>query len=84
MEFPRLRWLLLLQLVAVGAASLDVGSVLGALQSAGVIAPGVVSLLLLILRVGAAFWRMDTEDGFVHTMTSGRGVRRPGLWETVW
>jgi hypothetical protein len=65
-------------------ASLDAGSVMEALGSVGVMAGGVVSLLLFALRVGAAFLEIDTKDEFVHTMTSGRRVKQPGLWELVW
>ena len=83
-EFPRLRWLLLLQLTAIGAATLDTGSIIDALASAGILAPGIVSLVLFVFRLGGAFLQIDTHDEFVHTMSSGRKVARPGLWELVW
>ncbi len=84
MEFPRLRWLALLQLVAMIAASMDTGSILQALQSAGVVAPGVVSLVLFILRTAQAFQAIDVDE-FVHTMDgSPRSVKPVGLWERVW
>jgi len=83
--FPRLRWLALLQIVALFAGTLDAGSILQALQSAGFLAPGVVSLLLFTLRASQAYSQIDTTgDDFVHTMGNGRSVRQPGLWERVW
>lgn len=86
MEYPRLRWLALLQLVVVAAVSFDAGSVVAALQSAGVLAPGVASLVLFVLRAAQAYSQIDVSgDDFVHTMGGGsRRVRQPGLWERVW
>lgn len=83
-EFPRLRWLALLQLVATIAASFDAGSIIEALQSAGILAPGIVSLILFTLRAAQAFSDIDADE-FVHTMDmSGRSVKPPGLWKRVW
>lgn len=83
-EFPRLRWLLLLLLSVMIAATIESGSIPAALSSAVVQTPGIVSLLLFTLRVGAAFLKIDTEDEFVHTMGKGRKIKQPGLWELVW
>ncbi len=82
-KLPRLRWLLLLQLVSVIAGTVDTGSIAAALQSAGVVAPGIASLVLFSLRVAQAMDARE-DDEFVHTMDGGRNVKRPGLWERVW
>ena len=82
-KYPRLRWLLLLWFATIVAGVVETGSVLDALQSARVQTPGIVSLLLLALRVAAAFDAKE-EDKFVHTMDGGRNVKRSGLWERVW
>lgn len=83
-EFPRLRWLLLLLLSVIIAGIVETGSVLDALQSASVQTPGIVSLVLFTLRAAQAYSQIDTDDEFVHTMASGRRVKQPGLWELVW
>jgi len=85
-KLPRLRWLLLLQLVTVIAGMVDTGSIAAALQSAGVVAPGIASLVLFSLRVAQAMDARedDEENPMYYTMDGGRNVKRPGLWELVW
>lgn len=86
-DFPRLRWLVVLQAVVLAAASFDAGSVLEALQSAGVLAPGIVSIILVVLRAAKAYSQVDGEDvddPLVHTMEDGRSVKPIGVWREVW
>jgi len=82
-KFPRLRWLLLLQLVSVIAGTVDTGSIVQAFQTTGVQTSGIVSLILFSLRVAQAIEARE-DDEFVHTMDGGRNVAQPTMWELVW